>query len=149
MLPDVERVAPHGRLRLTTPLKSMTWTFPARTTDTHAHVSVNVEKAAIEWGLLGQVADELGAQAGELSVAADALPGARQAVTAALDGQRVILGAVSLTGLQDVTELEESRDPGVVEAVRRCTALSGVLALPAGPGLYTVMDFSDRRAPAP
>lgn len=149
MLSDLERVAPHGRLRLRTPLQSMTWTFPARATGTRAHVSVNVERTVVEWGLLGLVAVELGAQAGALSVAADAFAGPRQTVTVALDGRRIILGAVSLMSLQGVTELEEPRDPFVVEAVRRCTAPSGALALPAGPAVYRVKDLGFRHMSVP
>lgn len=66
MLPALERVAPHGRLRLRTPVKSMTWTFCARGTGTHEHVSVNVETMAVEWCLLGPVphGDRRGVSAG-------------------------------------------------------------------------------------
>jgi hypothetical protein len=141
-LPELERVS--GRLRVRTPLQSMTWRFPARATATHEHVCLNVGLTVVEWGLPGPMADELGAKAGALSMAADALPGARQAVTVALDDTRIILGVVSLTGLQDAIEVEEPQDPGVVEAVQALSTASGVLNLAVGPGLFTVVELPER-----
>lgn len=142
--PELERVPPHGRLRVRKPLQQMTWTFPADDAATREYAGMNVGLTAVGWGLPMAVADELGNQAAALSGLAAALPGARQAVTLALDGGRVILGVVCLTGLQDVTELEASQDPGVYEATQGCTAMTGSLDLPAGPALVTVVELLGR-----
>lgn len=146
--PELERVGPYGRLRVRAPLQTMTWTFPARAAATHEHVCMNVGLTMAGWGLL-HVADEIGATAGALSVAAVVFPGARQSVTVALDGQRIILGVVSLTGLQSMAQLEAPQDPGLVEALHEHrTTASGALHLPLGPALFHVVDLADRRCPS-
>ncbi|MCX4673660.1 hypothetical protein OG453_44705 [Streptomyces sp. NBC_01381] len=121
----------------------MTWTFPSHATETREYACLNVGLAALGWGLPGAVADELGNEAAALTALAAELefPGARQAVTAALDASRAIVGVVALTGRQDLTELEAPQDPGVVEAVRGHTAMTGRLDLPAGPALITVVEL--------
>ncbi|MGW7068821.1 hypothetical protein ACWGII_37885 [Streptomyces sp. NPDC054855] len=146
--PELERVPPHGRLRVKKPLQQMTWTFPARDAATGEYAAMNVGLTAVGWGLPMAVADELGNQAATLAALAAAVPCGRQAVTLALDGGRVILGVVSLTGRQDATELEAPQDPGVVEATRGRTAMTGRLDLPAGPALVTVVELLGR-GPAP
>lgn len=146
--PELERAGPYGRLRVRAPLQSMTWTFPARAAATHERVCVNVGLTMAGWGLLN-VADEIGATAGALSVAAAELPGARQSVTVALDGQRIILGVLSLTGLQSVAQLEEPQDPGLVEALHEHRVReSGALHLPLGPALFNIVDLADRGRPS-